>query len=121
MQGDKLEIVNKSKGNLARFCASLSNDTRITILETLARRNSCEASIKEIAGLSKFTVEMNLKYLKKYGLVKGSFKSKNTSYCIDYERLEELKDLFDAFYNKLVENRPKTNSETVSCINKKSM
>lgn len=118
MTSNKITI-DKRQEHLARFCASISNPTRIAILETLACKNTCEASINEIAGLSKFTVGMNLKYLKKYGLVKGSFTSKNTSYCLDYERLEEFKNLFDTFYNKVMENKPAMSSENVSCTNKK--
>ena len=115
MVNNSKAIVNKRQEDLARFCASIGNHTRIAILETLACKDSCEATIKEVAGLSKFTVGMNLKYLKKYGLVKGSFTSKNISYCIDYEKLEEFKNLFDTFYNKVTENKLKLDAEKVSC------
>lgn len=108
----------KRSEDFARFCASISNHRRIKILEALACKNGCESKIDEVAGLSKFTVAINLKYLKKFGLIKGSFTSKNTSYCIDYQKLEEFKSLFDAFYNDLVTNKPRTNSE-MPCINKK--
>ena len=111
-------IVNPKQEELARFCASIGNHTRIAIIETLACKDNCEATIKEVAGLSKFTVGMNLKYLKKYGLVRGSLTSKNISYCLNYEKLEEFKVLFDEFYNKVTKNKLKTPNENVSCSNK---
>ncbi|MBA2610747.1 MAG: helix-turn-helix transcriptional regulator [Bacteroidetes bacterium] len=112
-------IIGKKEEDLARFCASLANTTRIAILQTLACRNNCEGNIYEVAGLSKFTVGMNLKYLKRYGLIKGSLSSKNISYCIDFEKLDEFKNAFDEFYNKVTVNKQIINSENVPCTSVK--
>src|ERR1700761_2444380 len=115
MTNQSKTIVNQSQEELARFCAAIGNHTRIAILETLACHESCESDIREVAGLSRFTVGVNLKYLKKYGLIKGSFTSKNISYCIDHEQLDHFKNLFDTFYNKVTENKQKINSVAVCC------
>ena len=115
--GKTLGSVNHEQ--IAKFCASLANTSRLAILETLGRTENCAGDINEVAGLSRFTVGMNLKYLKKYGLIKGSLTSKNISYCLDYEKLEELKNLFDQFYNRITENKPKAENGNVSCTNKK--
>lgn len=112
-------IVGKHEEELARFFASLSNTTRIAILEKLACRDNCENNINEIGGLSRFTIGMNIKYLKKHGLIKGSLTSKNISYCLNYNRLDEFKTLFDEFYNKVTQNRTKLNNGDISCTNKK--
>lgn len=104
---------------LAGFFASLSNTTRIAILERLACRDYCENHINEIGGLSRFTIAMNIKYLKKHGLIKGSLTTKNISYCLNYKRLDEFKTLFDEFYNKVTQNRTKLDSSDISCTNKK--
>jgi hypothetical protein len=90
---------------LSRFCACFGNPTILAILEELAKRgDSDKEHFLELKGVSSFTINMNLKYLKKYGLVKGSL-SPETPYCIDYEGLEEGKKQFDAFYNKLMKNK----------------
>lgn len=61
---------------------------------------------------------MNLKYLKRYGLIKGSLTSKNISYCLDYEKFDEFKALFDEFYIIVTKNKSKINAENVPCTNK---
>lgn len=108
-------IKNKKLVTLAKFAASISNPTRIAIIETLAFHNNCEGNINEVAGLTKFTVGLNLKYLKKYGLIKGSLTSKNISYCLDFEKLEEFKNAFDEFYNKVTVNKKIINHKNVPC------
>lgn len=110
---------NRKLEELAKFFASFSNTTRLAIVDKMACRDNCEQNIYEVGGLSRFTVGMNLKYLKKYDIIKGSLSSKNISYCLNYEKLEEFKTLFDEFYNKITENKPKLNSEKLSCTNKK--
>ena len=104
---------------LAKFFASFSNTTRLAIVDKMACPNNCEQDIYEVGGQSCFTVGMNLKYLKKYDIIKGSLSSKNISYCLNYEKLEGFENLFDEFYNKVTENKPKLNLEKLSCTNKK--
>lgn len=118
INGSKI-VVKVKHDQIAKFCASLSNTSRLAILETLACSGSCAGDINGIAGLSRFTVGMNLKYLKKFGLVKGSLTSKNISYCLDYEKLEEMKKKFDEFYKNITENKPKQEYANGSCAKKK--
>ncbi len=111
-------ITNNRQVDLSRFCAAMGNPNRIVILETLASQGYCvKDDFLEIEGLSKFTVGMNLKYLKKFGLINGSFTSRNLSYCVDYEKLEDFKLLFDGFYNTLMENKDKVNPQNTICGN----
>lgn len=103
---------------LSRFSAALGNPTRIAILDSLASHEHCvKGDFLEIPGISRFTVGQNLKELKKYGLVNGSFTSKKITYCLDYDKLEEFKLLFDNFYNSLVKNRNSVNPENEICGN----
>ena len=91
---------------LARFCAAMGNPTLIAILEKLACTGNCVSDeIMELKGVTRFTVNMNLKYLKKYEMITGSLTSKHLSYCINYDKMAEFKELFDDFYNKLLENK----------------
>lgn len=108
-------IYNNRQKTLSRFCASMANPTRIAILETLAVQENCNTDIIEIPGLSKFTVQQNLKYLKKFDLINGGLDSKKISYCIDYKKLKEFKNLFDEFYNKVIESKAEVNPENIPC------
>lgn len=113
-------IANNRQEELSRFCAAMGNPNRIVIMETLASQGNCvKDDFLEIEGLSKFTVGLNLKYLKKFGLINGSFTSRNLSYCIDYKKLEEFKQLFDGFYNTLMVNKEKVNPQNTICSNTK--
>ena len=101
---------------LSRFCGTLSNPTRIAILEKLACNEQCvKGDLMEIPGIARFTVGQNLKELKKYGIVNGSFTSRNMSYCINYEKLEEFKLLFDTLYNTLIQNKNSVNPKNEIC------
>lgn len=112
----KKEIHSDNHKELSRFCASLGNPSRIAILETLTNRVNCNTDIIEIQGLSKFTVQQNLKYLKKFGLINGGVNARKISYCIDYEKVEEFKTMFDDFYNKIMAHKAQVNPENVPCL-----
>lgn len=100
---------------LAKYCATLSNPTRVAILEAVAAQAQCVEEFIEMQGLSRFTVGQNLKELKKYKIINGTFSSSNTSYCIDYERLEEFKMLFDNLYLQLIKNKGSVNPMNKIC------
>ncbi len=113
-------IKNQQHEILSRYCAALGNPNRILLLEPLASEAKCiKDDVLEIQGLSKFTVGVNLKYLKKFGLINGTFTSRNLSYCIDYKKLEEFKLLFDDLYKTLTLNRSEINPENKICTNHK--
>lgn len=113
-------IATNRQEELSRFCAAMGNPNRIVILETLACQGNCvKDDFLEIEGLSKYTVGMNLKYLKKFGLINGTFTTRNLSYCIDYKKLEEFKELFDDFCTTLISTKEKVNPENQTCTNPK--
>lgn len=106
----------KRQEQLAKFFVSLGNRTRIAIVENLACRDQCvKDNILNVSGFARFTVGQNLKDLKKQGLVTGSFSSKNLSYCLDYQKIEEFKILFDGFYEKLMKNKENVNPQNEPC------
>ena|ERR1700741_4111856 len=95
----KINAYNK----LARYCGLLTNPRRISLLlEVATKDNSVRNSLVEVEGLNKFAIGMNLKYLKKFGLIDGNLTTKNLEYCVNYEKLEEFKTLFDDFYNSMI-------------------
>ncbi len=103
---------------LARYFGAMSNPRRISLLVEVASKTNCvKDNFVEVNGLNKFSVGMNLKFLKKYGFVNGTFTSKQLQYCINYENLEEFKALFDEFYNTVLENKESVGSTNTNCTN----
>lgn len=107
---------NNSLEKLARYFGALSNQRRISLLVEVASKTNCvKDNFVEVNGLNKFSVGMNLKFLKKYGFVNGTFTSKKLQYCVNYENLEEFKALFDEFYNAVLENKESVGLTDQSC------
>jgi predicted transcriptional regulator len=90
---------------LARLFGALSSDKRIQLLLEASEKEHCQNEIPESAGLSRFTVNIKLKHLRKAGLIKGNLQQRNTSWCINYETINHFKELFDTFYEALNKNR----------------
>lgn len=63
--------------------------------------------------MSKFTVGINLRYLKKFDLINGNITSKKLSYRINYKKTDELKKLFDEFYDVINSDRGSNNNDTL--------
>lgn len=113
-------IKNNPHETLARYCGTLSNQRRVALLAEIAANSNCvKDSFVEVEGLNKFAVGMNLKYLKKYGLVNGTITTKQLQYCINYEKLEEFKTLFDQFYTSLIQHKSTVGITNQNCTNTK--
>lgn len=98
---------------LARFCSVLSTSSRIALIEKIASDgDSIKDDFVELEGMSKFTVGINLRYLKKFDLINGNITSKKLSYGINFKKLDELKELFDEFYDVINSNRGSNNNHT---------
>lgn len=120
MKEESRPITNTRHTELARLCGSMSNPSRIALLEKLACDGSCiKDDFIELEGMSKFTVGMNLKYLKKFELINGNLSSKKLSYCLNYKKLDELKKMFDEFYERLNRNRGNIDANNGNCANNK--
>ncbi|HXU28354.1 MAG TPA: hypothetical protein VN698_14070 [Bacteroidia bacterium] len=112
MKAKQFEKVN-SYNKLARYCASLTNPRRTSLIEAIASKPNCVRNTYiEVEGLNKFAVGTNLKYLKRFGIINGVLTTKHLEYCINYESIEEFKHLFDDFYNKVMAHKNRVNQET---------
>ncbi len=102
--------------NLSKLCASLSNPTRIAILNKIAENETCvTGDFLEMGEVTKFTTGQNIKQLAKLGLINGSFTKKTMSYCINYEKLEEWKAVIDELYDSWIKNKEKVNPTNTAC------
>lgn len=111
-------ISNNRHSELSRLCGALSNPSRIALLEKLACDGVCiKDDFIQLEGMSKFTMGMNLKYLKKFELISGSLSSRKLSYCLNYKKLDELKKQFDEFYELINRNRGNIDANNGICTN----
>lgn len=106
-----MEKFTADQSQIAEFAKALSHPARIEILKVLAEKQMCICGeIVEILPLSQSTVSQHLKELKKVGLIQGEIEGKKSCYCINWERLQELHDLYDDFFQNLIIS--KTNFNT---------
>lgn len=96
---------------LASFCRSFAHPNRVAIIEKIAQKQNCvEDEILGIGEASSLTISEHLRSLKKEGFIKGQLGKSKMSFCIDWEKLDEFKMLFDELYNQV-----KQHQENVTC------
>ncbi len=87
---------------LGDFANALSHPARITILKTIAAHDRCICGeIVEVMPLAQSTVSQHLKELKKAGLIRGEIDGPKSCYCVDWNRLGEMKEKFDSLFDGL--------------------
>lgn len=88
--------------SLAATCKALSHPARLAILQTLAQRGTCICGeIVEVMPLSQATVSQHLKILKNAGLITGEIKAQSSCYCINSEKMSELRENFGLLFGSL--------------------
>ena len=86
------------KANLFKV---LAHPARLQILQFLAETKTCiSGDISEELPLGRTTVNQHLKELKKAGLIQGQVEGVKTNYCLDYEKIEEMKNLLSGFLDE---------------------
>jgi predicted transcriptional regulator len=68
----------------------------------LSETKTCiSGDISEELPLSRTTVNQHLKELKDAGLIQGHVEGVKTNYCLDYEKVEEMKNALSEFLNEI--------------------
>lgn len=84
---------------LARFAKALGHPARMTIMEFLAKQDSCFfGDIHDELPIAKATVSQHLKELKDAGLIQGEIEPPKVRYCVNKENWALAKKLFAAFF-----------------------
>lgn len=79
---------------VARLAWAIAHPARVRILRLLSSRQACICGeIVDELPLAQSTVSQHLKILKEAGLVEGEVDGPKVCYCINKERLSELKAL----------------------------
>lgn len=98
MASPKRDSFSIAENELAELAKALGHPARIAILRELARRQSCVCGeIVEVLPLAQSTVSQHLKELKAAGLIQGTVEGVKSCYCINWEKMRHLQNLFGSF------------------------
>ncbi|ODS68407.1 MAG: transcriptional regulator [Acidovorax sp. SCN 65-28] len=82
---------------LVMLLKALAHPARIQLLRHLSSYGQCYfGSLSDVVGLAPSTTSQHVKVLKEAGLILGSAEEQRTCYCVNPERLTELKQLVQA-------------------------
>jgi DNA-binding transcriptional ArsR family regulator len=77
---------------------ALGHPARLAILKYLAETKTCiTGDIADELPLGRTTVNQHLKELKDVGLIQGTTEGAKTCYCLDPEKIKELKRVAEKF------------------------
>lgn len=78
--------------DLARMCKALAHPARIQLLRHLIDYGECYfGSLADVLPLAPSTISQHVTVLKEAGLIEGSSDVQRVCYCVNRERLQQLK------------------------------
>jgi len=98
----KTELFDEALQEKANLFKALSHPARLQILQFLAKSKNCiSGDISDELPLSRTTVNQHLKELKEIGLIKGHVEGVKMKYCLDGEKVKEMKNLLISFMEEI--------------------
>lgn len=98
----KTELFDEALQQQAVYFKVLAHPARLQILQFLAETNNCiSGDISDELPLSRTTVNQHLKELKDAGLIKGHIEGVKMKYCLDSEKVNEMKTLITSFLDEI--------------------
>ncbi|MGD9555432.1 MAG: ArsR/SmtB family transcription factor [Mangrovibacterium sp.] len=102
MVQSKTDLFDPELQVCAEYFKAMAHPARLQILKYLAETKSCiTGDISEELPLSRTTVNQHLGELKKNGLIQGHVEGVRTNYCLNPEKIEELREMLLFFMEKL--------------------
>lgn len=102
MVQSKTELFDKELIEQALLFKALAHPARLQILQYLSETNTCiTGDISDEIPLGRTTVNQHIKELKEAGLIKGQTEGVKTKYCLNPEKIEQLKQIIQQFANGL--------------------
>ena len=102
MVQSKTELFDKRLTEYAFYFKVLAHPARLQILQFLADSKSCiMGDISEELPLGRTTVNQHIKELKDFGLIKGHTEGTKTNYCLNPEKVDNLKQALQEFLDNL--------------------
>ena len=94
----KIQLFDKHLQDTAAIFKALSHPARLAILKYLAETRVCiSGDISDELPLSRTTVHQHLAELKKFDLIKGEISGVKTNYCLNSQKISDLKGILDGF------------------------
>ncbi|CAN7437181.1 metalloregulator ArsR/SmtB family transcription factor [Pseudoduganella sp. LjRoot289] len=82
---------------IAVLCKALAHPARVQLLRYLAAYGACYfGSLADVLPLAPSTISQHVSILKQAGLILGSSDEQRVCYCVNPERLAQLKQLINA-------------------------
>ncbi len=98
----KTELFDNELQSCAELCKALAHPARLAILKFLSDSKMCiTGDITEELPLSRTTVNQHLKELKDAGLIIGVTEGVKTNYCLNPEKVQELKKAIQSYLDLL--------------------
>ncbi|MBN2635098.1 MAG: winged helix-turn-helix transcriptional regulator [Prolixibacteraceae bacterium] len=106
MVQSKTELFDKELQQSSEFFKALAHPARLQILKYLAETKTCiTGDISEELPLSRTTVNQHLTELKKAGLIQGHVSGVKMNYCLNLEKIDEMKQSLLSFIDEIqIEN-----------------
>jgi DNA-binding transcriptional ArsR family regulator len=104
MKSSRNELFNAELREDAGFYKALAHPARLAIIRFLAEQKVCmTGDIAQELPLSRTTVKQHLTELKKASLIKGEIEGVKVNYCLNMEKLGEMKQRIDGMFDALQE------------------
>ena len=98
----KTELFDESLQEKANLFKALSHPARLQILQFLVKSKNCiSGDISEELPLSRTTVNQHLTELKEVGLIKGHIDGVKMKYCLDAQKVNEMKAHLTSFLEEI--------------------
>lgn len=98
----KTALFDEALQEKANLFKALAHPARLQILQFLAETKTCiSGDISDELPLSRTTVNQHLKELKDAGLIKGHVEGVKMNYCLDSEKVKEMKNLLSGFLEEI--------------------
>jgi len=98
----KTELFDEALQENANLFKALAHPARLQILQFLAKSKNCiSGDISDELPLSRTTVNQHLTELKEAGLIKGHVEGVKMKYCLDGQKVKEMKTLLTTFLEEI--------------------
>jgi len=103
MQNNKSKEFSAEQQQLANIGKIFSHPARIAIVQLLAEKKEIKTgNISDYLPIGRTTVSKHLKDLQEAGIIKGTIDGLKIHYCLDMQKLNEIKKQFNKFFDNTI-------------------
>ena len=97
----KADLFSDEQNTIAQLAKSFAHPARVAIIDYLLKTNACiNGDLVQELGLAQATISQHLRELKEAGIIQGTIEGVSVSYCINAEKWQEVKKLFNGLFDK---------------------